>query len=44
MEPKQGQQERPELPSGTDQDAPSSKDIYIYLVILLGALLITAMA
>ncbi len=44
MKPKQGQQARPELPSGSDEDAPSSKDIYVYLVIILGALLVTAMA
>jgi hypothetical protein len=39
-EPKQPQEPHPE----NDEDAPSPKDIYVFLVILVGALLVTAVA
>lgn len=44
MEQNLHQQELKDLTSGGDEDAPSPKDIYVYLVILLGALLVTAWA
>lgn len=45
MEEKQEQQERRDPVSGSDDDdAPSRKDVYVYLAILVGALLVTAVA
>ena len=44
MEQEQQQHERPDLTPGSDEDAPSPKDIYVFLVILIGALLVTAWA
>ncbi len=44
MEQGQEQHERPEFPPGSDEDAPSPKDIYVFLAILIGALLVTAWA
>ena len=44
MEQRQEQHERPDLPTGSDEDAPSPKDIYVFLAILIGALLVTAWA
>ena len=38
------QQKHPEQKTGKDEDAPSPKDIYVYLVVLIGALLVTSLA
>ena len=44
MEQEQQRQEHQGPSAGSDEDAPSPKDIYVFLVILAGALLVTAVA